>query len=734
MTKRLLITTIVIGALAQVLSAQTVPDYINYQGRLLNGTNLYSGPVEMAFRLFNTETGGSPQYEESNTVDVVDGLYSTWIGDNSIWGSLGVALNSGTVWVEVVVNGTTLAPRERLQSVAYARYAAGLPADAVKGHMIDDGEIWSSHIMDGEIRSDDLDSGAVTSNKIGDGQIYSRHIHDATITGQDIANFTVSNSHLAFNAVSSSVIGPGEVNNSDLNATAVASNVIDWSKMPAGLQDGDDNSLPNGYAESGAFTPSSVVEGDNCIALGSGGFIAGDYANIGGGLNNSIQTNSLYAVIAGGHSNRIEGSSFNAVIGGGYINLIGYDSDRSVVAGGYNNEINDNSRYSTIGGGLRNDIYDGCMASVIAGGGYNDIESGSTNSVIGGGFNNAIQPGARSATIPGGEDNRAGGFASLAAGFEAEALHDGSFVWSDKQTNGPFASTSSNQFLIRASGGVGIGTNAPVTALDVVGPGNSVLNFHPEALVARFVNESYTEPTEIALGGNQDSSAINFCFTGAVHYSVGYDHISDIFRIFYRPTSETLLYLENDGDARLTADLRVDDNLTVYGDADISGTNTADAYRYNSPQSNSIFFSAADFQNADPSMSYYHLEGDGHLFLDVETVWTGHVGVVCPQGSSIKGITAYYRIITGSAATMATLQRFDYMSTNQWTMASVVSNALSSLGADVQIANDLNVSYSTVNNGVYRYLLTVLFERDSIVDICGFTGVRVDYTMGEVHP
>ncbi len=54
----------------------------------------------------------------------------------------------------------------------------------------------------------------------------------------------------------------------------------------------------------------------------------------------------------------------------------------------------------------------------------------------------------------------AGGFSSFAAGNSARAAHDGSFVWGDN-TFSDFASTANNQFLIRASGGVGINTNNP---------------------------------------------------------------------------------------------------------------------------------------------------------------------------------------------------------------------------------------------------------------------------------
>ena len=87
------------------------PEYINYQGRLVDGTNLYSGQVDMEIGLWtNASGGGTALYVDSNKVDVVDGLYSTIIGDNTLVGSLTDALAHSNVYVGVKVNGTFLPP------------------------------------------------------------------------------------------------------------------------------------------------------------------------------------------------------------------------------------------------------------------------------------------------------------------------------------------------------------------------------------------------------------------------------------------------------------------------------------------------------------------------------------------------------------------------------------------------------------------------------------------------
>lgn len=84
--------------------------------------------------------------------------------------------------------------------------------------------------------------------------------------------------------------------------------------------------------------------------------------------------------------------------------------------------------------------------------------------VAGGKFNTAS---GRGSMIVGGEHNTASGDYSFASGQYASATNAGSFVWNDYSA-GAFASTASNQFLIHANGGVGIGVNNPSVTLDIV--------------------------------------------------------------------------------------------------------------------------------------------------------------------------------------------------------------------------------------------------------------------------
>jgi hypothetical protein len=170
-----------------------------------------------------------------------------------------------------------------------------------------------------------------------------------------------------------------------------------------------------------------------------------------------------YCAVGGGMGNAA--SELSATVGGGRGNTA--SGDYATVGGGYSNTAND--YYATVGGGVNN-LAGGSSATV--GGGWNDTASGDHATVGGGKANTA---GGDYATVTGGYYNTASGDYSFAAGRRAKANHTGAFVWADG-TDADFTSTGNNQFLIRASGGVGIGTTAPLTTAHVRGSSLSLLS------------------------------------------------------------------------------------------------------------------------------------------------------------------------------------------------------------------------------------------------------------------
>jgi hypothetical protein len=144
-----------------------------------------------------------------------------------------------------------------------------------------------------------------------------------------------------------------------------------------------------------------------------------------------------------------------ATIGGGTSNIS--SSSYSTVSGGESNQAYNG--YSTVGGGLGNTA----NAYAAVGGGLGNNAS-NTYAVVGGGLNNTA---GYLGTVPGGQSNVASGQFSFAAGNQAQATNQGSFVWADSQ-NTPFTSTNNDSFNVRAQGGVrfvtgGAGMNVSVT-------------------------------------------------------------------------------------------------------------------------------------------------------------------------------------------------------------------------------------------------------------------------------
>ncbi len=230
-----------------------------------------------------------------------------------------------------------------------------------------------------------------------------------------------------------------------------------------------------------ASTSNDVRDNFGTIGGGGGNVVGNDddgdptqqeFATVGGGRDNIA--GGAHATIGGGRNNSAEG--LDSAVGGGDGNVAA--EERCTVAGGFHNDAS--GRFGFVGGGQVNNA-SGFSATIgggtsnIASGDYATVAGGQSNeattnlSFIGGGRDNRAE--ALLAMVPGGFQCHATGFVSFAAGYNARAVHDGAFVWTD--TAGipvPFSSTAEDQFLIRAAGGVGINTNTPQGALHTQAP------------------------------------------------------------------------------------------------------------------------------------------------------------------------------------------------------------------------------------------------------------------------
>lgn len=207
--------------------------------------------------------------------------------------------------------------------------------------------------------------------------------------------------------------------------------------------DGDAPIIANNLVEGTVNNSISVSATKSTVSGGDGNVIgATSEGTIGGGGDNSIQSGATTATIGGGGVNVINSGSTGATIGGGGSNVVGTNSLYATISGGDVNTISNSSSSSSILGGFLNHIDRSSQYASVLGGTLN-IASGNYSTILGGSL------------------NVTSGIGATAAGIRAQALHDNTFVWSDNLSNTVFTTTATNQFLVRATGGVGINTNNP---------------------------------------------------------------------------------------------------------------------------------------------------------------------------------------------------------------------------------------------------------------------------------
>lgn len=275
--KKVISWLVIVCGLAGVSGAQ-VPLMLNYQGKLINGTNLYNGQAGITFRLYDAYAP-SAVYECSSTVAVVDGLYSAYIGSNTVFGDLAGTLAFGPVTLEVVVNGNVLSPREPLASAAYALLSAGVVNGAIGTHQLADGSVDSSKLAAGAVTSAAIATASISSNKIdwstmppmGGGAYVSKSgdimTGALTINEGGLQKLTIDSGG------SDVAIGNGANGDSDGTALGYLANGNDWGAAVGGVANANHLGVALGRGANGYYGGAAVGwlanGGDNGVAAGA---------------------------------------------------------------------------------------------------------------------------------------------------------------------------------------------------------------------------------------------------------------------------------------------------------------------------------------------------------------------------------------------------------------------------------------------------------------------------------
>jgi hypothetical protein len=426
----------------------SIPSILHYQGVLTDGGGSpITTNTSVIFTLWSAPIAGTAKWTETrNITPDIEGRFAILLGQ-------AVPLHDSVFKMPPLYLGVKvgadpeMTPRSLLASSAFAFRIATI--DGATGGFINGGV---------ELQTDDPEDGMGIRDPGG-------NVSSMTSTSTAFADAN-DDTIAQFGDVGLRFIEPSTndtIFNYDPNTSSLEIGIDNFVSGSRSFALGSTNIVSGN--NSFAIGTNNLVTQNNAFALGNGNDATGA-SSIASGTNN-LSSGSNSAILAGSDNRSTALSTF---VGGGDRNFA--TGAWGAIVGGSDNRC---STLCFVGGGVEN-VATGGYCAILGGitdtanGAFSAICAGAQNrtegeaSFIGAGFTNRAD--GFCATIPGGHLNRANGSLSFAAGFRAKADHKGSFVWADS-TAADFATTAINQFLIRASGGVGIGTNAPARMLQV---------------------------------------------------------------------------------------------------------------------------------------------------------------------------------------------------------------------------------------------------------------------------
>ena len=112
------------------LSIAQVPASLNYQGILKNsdGTLVSNNTYSLTFKIYETESGSSEIWSETQSITVTDGMFTVLLGTVN---ALNISFDK-QYWLGISINGgQELTPRTKLTSVPYSFNTRSIPDSIV---------------------------------------------------------------------------------------------------------------------------------------------------------------------------------------------------------------------------------------------------------------------------------------------------------------------------------------------------------------------------------------------------------------------------------------------------------------------------------------------------------------------------------------------------------------------------------------------------------------------------
>ncbi len=497
---------------ASVLSSpvQAIESSLTYQGSLEDAGQPANGSYDLQFELQDTAGSIIGPVLGRDDVQVIGGVFTVTLDFGA------TAFNGADRFLRVAVrpgastgNYTALNPRAEVTAAPYAQVAeAANFAASVAGN-----SVGTVQVTDNSLTRFDIGTGAVGTDELSDIAVSTAKLADGAVTTDKLQNSAVTNFKIAVGAVSGDRIAPGGINALQIADESLTS--VDLGPNSVGLT--EVKSAEVQLRVTGTCTAGSAISAVNsngtvsCENTGAATAwsTSGNSVNVGFlGTTNStplelraqnkrialFQQDAVAPTVVLG----LETNAYGNGVRGAFIAGGGPASDPQftsvapnivldaygTVGGGVNNQAGNivagnDVPFATVAGGRGNRAMG--HSSVVSGGGFNDA-IGFHAAVSGGAANSAV---GEYALVGGGNNNCAGGDYSFVGGFNAKVRSNvgqtdvgaaclnyndsvlprgdsGTFMWADGGAT-PFVSSGSNQFLVRARGGMALNTT-PVDA------------------------------------------------------------------------------------------------------------------------------------------------------------------------------------------------------------------------------------------------------------------------------